>query len=66
MFLTNKYKIVIGTGWRVEKVKGIKYLLLSMKAVLTKFPNARLEIVGDGSQAIELSELSKILELVIL
>jgi glycosyltransferase involved in cell wall biosynthesis len=58
-FLTNKQRIVIGTVGRLEKVKGIRYLLLSMKTVLTKFPNARLEIVGDGSQANELVELSK-------
>jgi len=58
-FLTNKQRIVIGTVGRLEKVKGIRYLLLSMKTVLTKFPNARLDIVGDGSQANELVELSK-------
>lgn len=57
--LTQKYRIIIGTVGRLEKVKGIRYLLLSMKTVLTKFPDARLDIVGDGSQASELIELSK-------
>ena len=46
--------IIIGTVCRLEKQKGIKYLLLAMKTILAKFPNARLEIVGDGSLLEEL------------
>lgn len=57
--IQNKKEIVIGTVGRLEKEKGIKYLLLAMKIILTRFPNARLEIIGDGSQFKELKEFSK-------
>lgn len=57
--IQNKKEIVIGIVGRLEIEKGIKYLLLAMKIILTKFPNARLEIIGDGSQSKELKELSK-------
>jgi len=57
--IQNKKEIVMGTVGRLEKEKGIKYLLLAMKIILTRFPNARLEIIGDGSQYKELKEFSK-------
>jgi len=42
--------IVIGTVGRIERVKGINYLLIAMKIILTKYPDAKLEIVGEGSE----------------
>lgn len=50
--------IVIGTICRLEPQKGINYLLLAMKIILTKFPTVQLEIVGDGSLLQELKELT--------
>jgi len=50
--------IVIGTVCRLEEQKGIIYLLKAMKIVLEKYPNARLEIVGDGSLLEKLKEFS--------
>jgi glycosyltransferase involved in cell wall biosynthesis len=58
-FVRKSNELVIGTVGRLEKVKGISYLLLAMKIILTKFPHTRLEIVGDGSQAGELVEITK-------
>ena len=57
--IKNKNNIVIGVVGRLEKVKGINYLLMAMKIILSKFPEARLEIIGDGSQTGVLIELSK-------
>ena len=51
--------IIIGTVCRLEKQKGIRYLLLAMNSILAKFPSAQLEIIGDGSLLEELKELSK-------
>jgi glycosyltransferase involved in cell wall biosynthesis len=57
--ISKNEKIVIGTVGRLEKEKGINFLLLSMNSILTKFPNVKLEIVGDGSAATELKKLSE-------
>jgi glycosyltransferase involved in cell wall biosynthesis len=51
--------IIIGTVCRLEKQKGISYLLLSMSSILAKFPTVQLEIVGDGSLLQELKEFSE-------
>ncbi|MBK9099574.1 MAG: glycosyltransferase [bacterium] len=51
--------IIIGTVCRLEPQKGISYLLLAMKIILTKFPSVKLEIVGDGSLLHELEALAK-------
>jgi glycosyltransferase involved in cell wall biosynthesis len=51
-------QIVIGTVGRLEREKGINYLLLAMKIILTRFPNAKLEITGEGSALNELKFLS--------
>jgi glycosyltransferase involved in cell wall biosynthesis len=56
--LLNK-EIIIGTVGRIEKVKGIHYLIMAMKIVLDKYPMARLEIIGDGSALPELIILSE-------
>jgi glycosyltransferase involved in cell wall biosynthesis len=57
--ILNEKKIIIGTICRLERQKGLKYLLLAMKIILTKFPGAKLEIIGDGTLLNELQELSK-------
>jgi len=51
--------IVIGTVGRVERVKGINYLLLAMKILLGQYPNAKLEVIGEGSQLDELKLLAE-------
>lgn len=51
--------IVIGTVCRLEWQKGIIYLLFAMKIILAKFPDTRLEIVGDGSLLGELKDFSR-------
>jgi len=57
--VNEKKKLIIGTIGRLEKQKGIEYLILAMKQILTRFPEARLEIIGDGSQAEKLKNLCK-------
>lgn len=52
-------EIIIGLVCRLEPQKGISYLLLAMRTILAKFPNTKLEIVGDGSLRQELEEFSK-------
>jgi glycosyltransferase involved in cell wall biosynthesis len=52
-------KLTIGTVCRLERQKGLKYLLLAMRLILTKFPDAILEIIGEGSLEPELKVLSK-------
>jgi len=56
---SKKNQVVIGIVCRLEPQKGIIYLLLAMRIILAKFPNAKLEIVGDGSLFRELVEYSK-------
>jgi glycosyltransferase involved in cell wall biosynthesis len=51
-------KIVMGVGRFVEK-KGFKYLISAMPDILDKQKNAKLVLVGDGSQRQELEELAK-------
>ncbi len=51
--------IVIGIVGRIEKVKGIEYLILAMKIILAKFPNVKLEIIGDGSELSNLKSLAE-------
>ena len=42
--ISKREKIVIGTVGRLEKEKGINFLLLAMNSILIKFPNVKLEI----------------------
>jgi glycosyltransferase involved in cell wall biosynthesis len=49
---------IIGTVGRIESVKGIRYLLLAMKIILAKFPNTKLEIIGDGTEVKFLKHLA--------
>lgn len=60
---SNNGEIIIGIVGRLEKVKGINYLLFGMKKILAKFPYAKLEIIGDGSNAQELKNLSEKLKI---
>lgn len=49
---------VIGTVARLERAKGIRYLVSAMPEVVSRFPNTVLVIVGDGSKRCELTSLS--------
>jgi len=55
--------IVIGTVGRIERVKGINYLLMAMEIILKEYLNAKLEIVGEGSELEELKLLAKKLDI---
>jgi glycosyltransferase involved in cell wall biosynthesis len=44
---------------RLEKEKGIKYLILSMVQILKNIPSAELYVVGEGSQKNQLVDLAK-------
>jgi glycosyltransferase involved in cell wall biosynthesis len=57
--ILNEKKIILGTVCRLERQKGLKYLLLAMKIILIKFPEVKLEIIGEGTLLNELQELSK-------
>jgi glycosyltransferase involved in cell wall biosynthesis len=50
--------VLIGTSGRLEKVKRYDLLLLGFSLVRTKFPQARLMVVGDGTLKHELDKLS--------
>lgn len=56
---SDKKPIIIGTICRLERQKGISYLLLAMKIILAKFPDLQLEIVGDGTLSGELKDFSR-------
>lgn len=47
---------VIGVISRLEKVKGITYLLQAMPEILKKYPQLTLLVVGDGSERVALEE----------
>ena len=48
---------------RQEKGKGTETVIKSLPSILQKFPDATLDVVGDGSFVIELKELAERLEL---
>ncbi|MGB4451516.1 MAG: glycosyltransferase family 4 protein [Bacillota bacterium] len=50
---------VIGTVARLDRRKGIHYLISAMPKVISRFHNTILVIVGDGSMRDELSSLSR-------
>lgn len=52
----DKNQIIIGTIGRLEKQKGLIYLLKAMKLILQRFPDARLEVTGEGSLMNELKK----------
>lgn len=51
--------VVIGYVGRLVPVKGLKYLLLAMRGVQQKCPDAHLLVVGDGFQKAELMLMAK-------
>ena len=55
------YKRRIIAVSRLERVKGVKYLIGAMPKVLSKFPDAELWIAGDGSEREDVSTLVKYL-----
>lgn len=57
-----KKELILSVGRLVEK-KGIAYLIIAMKRVIKKFPQARLVIVGDGPERNNLELLAKELNL---
>jgi glycosyltransferase involved in cell wall biosynthesis len=48
---------------RVEKVKGIEYLIAALPKIIEKFPDAKLTIVGEGGYSNKMINLTKILNL---
>lgn len=58
-----KKGLILGTVGRVEKSKGIEYLLKAMPKILAKFPDTRLEILGEGSEMENLKYLSNKLKI---
>ena len=55
----NKRDIIVGTVGRLERQKGVKYLILAMKIILSRYPDAMLDIIGDGSQLPKLRKLAE-------
>jgi len=53
-----KKEFILTVGRLVEK-KGIKYLIMAMKDVAKKLPDARLVIAGDGPERANLETLAK-------
>jgi len=49
-------KFILFVGRLAEK-KGLKYLIIAMQNVLKKFPDAKLIIIGDGSEKDNLTKL---------
>ncbi len=54
----NNGKIIIGTVCRLERQKGLIYLLSAIKIISAKYPNVHLEIIGDGSLMQKLKDFS--------
>jgi len=48
---------------RLSPEKGVDYLIRAMPKIISKFPDAKLEIIGDGPEREHLMELSKTLGL---
>lgn len=59
----NKNDFVIGTVGRLEKEKGMEYLIQAMKIVKEHIPLARLVVVGDGQEKKNLIWLARELDL---
>lgn len=53
----------IGSSGRLSEIKGFKYLLMSMPAILERYPQAYLYILGEGKEERKLLELSKKLKI---
>ncbi len=44
-------------GTRITHRKGIKYLILALEKLLPKYPQIKMDIIGEGNQKTELEEL---------
>lgn len=44
---------------RIEKVKGVEYLILGLPDIINKFPDTKLTVVGDGGYLEEMIKLTK-------
>ncbi|MFA6198019.1 MAG: glycosyltransferase family 4 protein [Patescibacteria group bacterium] len=56
-------RFIVGTVCRLEKEKGVEYLLLAAQKILPLIPQLRIVVVGDGSERKRLEWLAKNLEL---
>lgn len=56
------FPMVLHLG-RLKKYKGVQHLVQAMKYVITKIPEAKLSIVGEGCHRSELEKLVKVLNL---
>lgn len=52
-------RLLIGTVARLEKQKGIEYLVRAAQRVISEFPNSLFVVVGDGSLRSSLRDLIK-------
>ena len=52
-----KYETVIGSGSRLSPIKGISHLVRAFGLLHAEFPEARLEIAGDGPDRSAIAEL---------
>lgn len=59
--LTNTYNLLF-VG-RLEKVKGVEFLIQAMSFIINVFPQTTLTIVGDGSNMADLLNLTKRLQI---
>ncbi len=57
VILDNEYDSIIGTIGRLDKQKGVDILIKSFRKVLIKYPDVKLEIIGDGPQKDQLIQL---------
>ncbi|MBI2086855.1 MAG: glycosyltransferase [Candidatus Zambryskibacteria bacterium] len=56
-------KLIIGTVAELHKVKGLDILLYAWARFIAKYPNAELQILGDGEERGNLKALAKTLDI---
>lgn len=52
-------KLKLITACRIEDKKGVDVVIKSLPLILEKFPNATLDVVGDGAMLVKLKERAK-------
>ena len=57
-FGLSKDDFVIGTVGSLRKIKGHKYLIEAMSLILKNIPNAKLVLIGEGEEELNLKRLS--------
>ncbi len=55
---------IIGSSGRLSSIKGFEYLIKSMPALIRKYPNMHLYILGEGDEEANLSSLAKKLDVI--